>query len=145
MPSMDPLFGNLVVSVTHRPYSSTFGPWLPGHWYQKSSTLTYWNPTPARPLFFIASACASILAAVGPCRMKLQLLHPNAGVSPTPLFSVGNCALDDPLLAAWTLSTEEGSVPIDRKQVRSNTNPTIRPLQRNTDNNCLIHNPPWLR
>ena len=37
-----PPAGNLAVSVTQRPYWSTFGPWLPGHWYQKSSTLTYW-------------------------------------------------------------------------------------------------------
>src|SRR5262245_45225853 len=47
----------------------------------------YRNPTAARPLLFIASACASILAAVGLRRMKLQLLHPSAGVSPTPLLS----------------------------------------------------------
>ena len=53
------------MSITQRPYASTFGPWLPGHWYQKSSTLTYWKPTAARPLLFIASACASMLAAVG--------------------------------------------------------------------------------
>ena len=87
MPLSDPLGGNLVASVTQRPYWSTFGPWLPGHWYQKSSTLTYWKPASARPLVFMASAWASMLAAVGSCRMKLQLLQPSAGVSPTPLAS----------------------------------------------------------
>src|SRR6266542_595396 len=100
IPSVDPEFGNLVVSVTHRPYWSTFGPWLPGHWYQKSSTLTYRYPTAASPLLVIASAVASMLAAVGLRRMKLQLLHPSAGVRPTPL----SCALagrgDDPTATA---------------------------------------------
>src|SRR6201996_3006519 len=35
----------------------------------------------------MARAWASILAAVGSERMKLQLLQPRAGVSPTPLSS----------------------------------------------------------
>src|SRR6266536_213151 len=80
MPSVEPSGGNFTGSVTHRPKPSTFGPWLPGHWYQKSSRLTYWYPTPARPLLLIASACAFILPAVGVRRTKLQLLHPNGGV-----------------------------------------------------------------
>src|SRR5437016_4997085 len=87
MPSVVPELGNLVVSVTQRPLASTFGPWLPGHWYQKSSRLMFVYPSAGSPLFFIASACASILAAVGFLRMKLQLLQPSAGVRPTPLFS----------------------------------------------------------
>ncbi len=41
----------------------------------------------ASPLLFIARAWASMSAAVGSCRMKLQLLQPSAGVSPTPLSS----------------------------------------------------------
>src|SRR4051794_26272855 len=79
--------GNLLASVTQRPYWSTSGPWLPGHLYQKSSMLTFVYPTPANPLFFIASAVASMFCAVGLCRMKLQLLHPSGGLSPTPLSS----------------------------------------------------------
>ena len=39
MPLAEPLAGNFVASVTQRPNWSTFGPWLPGHWYQKSSRL----------------------------------------------------------------------------------------------------------
>jgi hypothetical protein len=35
----------------------------------------------------MASACASMTAAVGLCRTKLQLLQPIAGVLATPLFS----------------------------------------------------------
>src|SRR5437763_9240679 len=85
MPSVVPELGNLVVSVTQRPLASTFGPWLPGHWYQKSSTLMFVYPSAGSPLFFIASACASIFAAVGFLRMKLQLLQPSSGVRPTPL------------------------------------------------------------
>src|ERR1700685_1903538 len=107
MPSTAPLGGNSAGLVTHRPYWSTFGPWLPGHWYQKSSTFTYWNPTLASPLRFIASACASILAAVGSCRMKLQLLQPSAGVSPTPLacaFAVGRPAAPGAAPTAMTVS-----------------------------------------
>src|SRR6266567_658225 len=95
MPSSVPLLGNFAESVTHRPNWSTFGPWLPGHWYQKSSTFTYWKPTAARPLLAIASAWASIVWAVGLWRTKLQLLQPSAGVCPTPLSSALAVAVPD--------------------------------------------------
>src|SRR6266511_407957 len=87
IPSVEPLGGNLAGSVTHRPKPSTSGPWLPGHRYQKSSRLTYWYPTSARPLLLMASACALMLSAVGVRRMKLQLLHPSGGVRARPLSS----------------------------------------------------------
>ena len=52
----------------------------------------------------MASACASMSAAVGSCRMKLQLLQPSAGVSPTPLASFTTAAAAvaaGAALAAW--------------------------------------------
>jgi hypothetical protein len=45
------------------------------------------KPCLARPLFLTASACASILAAVGALRTKLQLLQPIGGVAARPLSS----------------------------------------------------------
>src|SRR5690349_2617136 len=56
------------------------------------------KPWAARPLFFIASACALSLAAVGLRRTKLQLLQPIAGRIDRPL------SLADELPAARTLA-----------------------------------------
>src|SRR2546423_298181 len=61
-----------------------------------------WYPPAARPLSRIASACASMFVAVGPCRMKLQLLQPIKGVRPTPL----SCAW----AAGISTSTASGTV-----------------------------------
>src|SRR3954465_3225244 len=76
--------GNFAVSTTHRPLPSTTGPLL-SHFIQKSSRLMYTKPCAARPLFFIASACALIAASVGVRRTKLQLLQPIAGLVDSPL------------------------------------------------------------
>src|SRR5690349_5489202 len=50
----------------------------------------------------MAAASASMFAAFGPCRRKLQLLQPRAGVRPTPLFSA--CAAGAADRAATVIS-----------------------------------------
>src|SRR5690349_1584591 len=50
----------------------------------------------------MAAASASMFVAFGPCRRKLQLLQPMAGVRPTPLFSA--CAAGAADRAATVIS-----------------------------------------
>ena len=86
-------------------------------------------PCAARPLFFIASACAITLAAVGLRRTKLQVLQPIAGRIDSPLFNAwaSGAAASTPATTP-AAPVDSAASTIDNRFSRGRTGPPHRSL-----------------
>jgi hypothetical protein len=91
----------------------------------------YVKPCAARPLFFIASACALIVASVGLRRTKLQLLQPIAGVRDSPLFEAwASGAARTPTTVPTTPTDTAVSPTMNRRVSRGRIGPPLAQVRR---------------